>query len=537
MRGWADERIRAVGEVMARVRATPLDRWLAASGVVSASVLAVAVNVLVARFYVRWDLTSRGLYSLSVPTVETLRGLTEPVEVVVFLGRSDPLTLSVRHLLAAYGGETRLLEPRYVDPDRDPAEFLALQRRFGIVAGKTEDGRLVTDTAIVVARAEERYYITSDQLVTYDPDDGSTRPRLEQAVTQAIRHVLRRERPTVCFTVGHQEARVDDVGPTGLADLRHRLEKNNYEVVSVDLAAPRPARRLNDCRVVAIIGPEVPFSGAATRSLGAYVDQGGSLFVAAGAMIDDEYRPMPSGLAPLANRAGIELGNDTIVERAPNARLPVGVGERFFVQVEEHAVTRGVVSGGEAVYRVLVSVAQSLRPAPSPPAGVTPSPLLSTSDQAFAVDDVRPFLEGRALAPRARDRRGPFTVAVAAERADSAPPERPHGSRLVFVGTAAVALAPSFRDPSLRGNQLFVESAFAWLAAEPSLVDIPAKPAAELGVTLTEASLGEVSRYVLIYLPVTAVLLGVLTLARRRARERRSRRERRSPGGPGGEVR
>jgi len=526
--------LRAAREATAWLWATPLERWLAASGVFSATVLVIATNVLVARFTTRWDLTPRRLYSLSAPTVETLRGLTEPVEVIVFLGRSDPLTLSVRHLLAAYEAETRLLRPRWVDPDRDPAEFLALQRRFGMRAGRTEDGRVLADAAIVVARGDARWLLTSEELVSYDPDAGSARPRLEQALTEGIRRVLTRERPTLCFTVGHQEARVDDLGPAGLADLRHRLERNNYEVVSVDLTAPRPLRQLEECRVVAIVGPEEPFAAAAAGRVGAYLDQGGSLLLAAGAMIDDEYRPISSGLEPLAARAGVVLGNDTVVERAPEARLPSGVGERFFARVEEHAVPRGIVSDGAPLYRVLVSVAQSLAPAAAPPAGVTSAALLRTSDQAFAVDDLRPFLDGRALAPRARDRRGPFTVAVAAELAPPAPPARPRASRAVLLGTPALTLAPSFRDPALRGNQLLVEAAFAWLAAEPALVDVPDKPAVALGVGLTEASLREVGRYVLLYLPGTVALLGVIVLMRRRAGERRARRRPPVDRGPGG---
>jgi hypothetical protein len=521
----------ALRQGAARLRATPLERWLAASGVFSATLLAVALNALVARFYVRWDLTARALYTLSPATVATLHDLTEPVDVLVFLGRTDPLTLSVRHLLSAYGAETRLLRPRWVDPDRDPAAFIALQRKYGMTPGRAEDGRVVADAAVVIARGEERWYLGSDQLLTYDPEDGSTRPRLEQAFTEGIRNVLARARPTVCFTVGHQEARVDDLGPTGLAELRYRLERNNYDVDTVDLAAPRPTRRLDECRVVAVVGPAVPLSANATRSLGQYVDGGGNLLVAASAMIDDEYRPIASGLQPLAARAGIELGNDTVVERAVDARLPSGVGESFYARAAEHPVTAGLSSGGKAIFPVLVSVAQSLQTAATAPSGVTVAPLLSSSEQAFAVDDLRPFLDGRALAPRARERHGPLAVAVAAELANAAPPSRPHGSRLVLLGTPSVALSSTFRVPSQRGAQLLVENAIAWLAAEPSLVDVPDRAATEVGVSLTEATLGEVGRYVLLYMPGTAALLGMLVLHRRRARERRSRR---TPGSTGG---
>ena len=138
---------------------------MSALGVLAAAIIAVSVNILVARFYFRWDWTSQGLYTLSAPTLETLRSLRKDIEVIVFLSRSDPLSVSVRHILTAYGAETDRLRPRYVDPDREPAEFIALQQKYGILAGKTEDGRVVTDASVVVASGERHWFVTADELV------------------------------------------------------------------------------------------------------------------------------------------------------------------------------------------------------------------------------------------------------------------------------------------------------------------------------------------------------------------------------------
>ena len=121
----------------ARGAVTPTFKALAAAGVLAAAVIAVLCNVLVARFYKRWDVTRGGLYTLSPATVETLQGLGAPVEIIVFLSASDPLSVSVRHMLTSYGAETTKLNARYVDPDRSPAEFLALQQKYGIVASVT----------------------------------------------------------------------------------------------------------------------------------------------------------------------------------------------------------------------------------------------------------------------------------------------------------------------------------------------------------------------------------------------------------------
>lgn len=495
-------------------------------GLVAAGLIAVTANVLVARFYERWDWTSSGLYTLSDATRETLHALSEPVDVVVFLSSSDPMSLTVRHMLSAYGAETTRLRPRYVDPDRSPAEFLALQQEYGILAGKTEDGRVVTDASIVIAKGERHWFITQDDLVAYDPEDGRARPKLEQALTEGIRNVLAREKAKLCFTAGHQEISLEDGGPNGLGELRHRLEKNNYSVESVDLSAPK-LPPLAGCNVVAIVGPEIELADRAARHVADYVKAGGSALLLVNPILDEDNRIRPTGLAPLGELAQIAFGSDFIVERDPEARLPSGLGETFFATPKEHPVTAGLLRGDRALFRVLLSAAQSLRPT-----GARPQALLTTTQQAFALKDIRPFVEeGKPVEKGSDDAGGPFTVALATELDKPAGSAAAHGPRVVAAGSANLAWSRNWRDPTLLGDRLFVESAVSWLAARPALVSVPEKPAHEIGLGLTEESLGDVFRYVMIYMPLAAALLGGFVLFRRRQAEKKSRRAAAPDGG------
>jgi hypothetical protein len=77
----------------------------------------------------------------------------------------------------------------------------------------------------------------------------------------------------------------------------------------------------------------------------------------------------------------------------------------------------------------------------------------------------------------------------------------------------------------LLGARLLVENALAWVAARPAIVSVPQKPARTVGLSLTQESLGEILRYVLVYMPSTAALGGFVLLFRRRVRETRSRRD------------
>jgi hypothetical protein len=494
---------------------------MSALGVLAAAIIAVSVNILVARFYFRWDWTSQGLYTLSAPTLETLRSLRRDIEVIVFLSRSDPLSVSVRHILTAYGAETDRLRPRYVDPDREPAEFIALQQKYGILAGKTEDGRVVTDASVVVASGERHWFVTADELVAYDDGEGRARPRVEQALTSAIRNVVDRSQLTLCFTSGHGELTVDSGGPTGLAELRYRLEKNNYRVESLDLAHVTAGVAPVECAVIVVAGPERPFAKEASQLLLDYLKAGTSLLVLADPVLSDDETIVSSGLEPVAGLAGIELAHDFVIELDAARRLPTGAGETFFVTPREHAVTRGMIRGGAEAMLPLLTVSQSL----SAVEGKSPATLLVTSKQAFAIRDVRSLArEGTAPEPDEDTPRGPFSVAMAAELPPGPGSKAAHGARVVVVGSSNLVWARNWRDPSAVGNRVFVENAISWLAARPALVSVPEKPAHAVGTGLTEESLGEVMRYVLIYLPGAALALGVLVVLRRRSHEKRGRR-------------
>jgi hypothetical protein len=488
-----------------------------AIGVVAAAILAVNVNVLVARRYTRWDFTSDALYTLSEATRRTLRSLSEPVEVVVLLSRSDPLTAGVRHLLAAYGAETQRLQVRFLDPDRNPAEFSAIQQKYGILSGKAEDGRVVTDASIVIARGDRHWFITPDDMLRFDSESGRARPRLEQAVTEGIVNVLGNEKPLVCFSRGHQERSPGDASPEGLTELRDRVEKSNYTVSERDLTVTSEDALAN-CRLLVVASPRLAFTAAEAQNVATRIKAGMSAFLLLGPIAGEQGAMLSSGLEPVIALANAELGKNLIVETDPEARLPRALGEIFFAAPSAHAVTEGLArSASKLELRVLVSHAQSVRPL-----GETTKTLIATSDRAVALDNLSPLLAGNADEAVSNAERGRYVLGVAREL--DKPPGAQHAPRIIVVGSGNIAESRSFREAALYGNRILVENAVSWLAARPALVSVPEKAEQEIGLALTEESLGEVMRYVVIYMPLSAAILGAFVIVRRRALEKRSRR-------------
>jgi hypothetical protein len=502
---------------------SPLTKASSALGLAAAMALAVLANVAVARNYKRWDLTSARLYSLSQPTRDTLRGLQEPVQINVLASASDPLQLSIRHLLEAYRAETPHLDVRYLDPDRKPAEFLEFKQRYNLQVGRTEDGRVVADSIVVVVKGDRRWFLTHGDLVDLSEDnEGRARPKLEQGLTVAIRNVLGGERQRICFAKGHGELGSDEPGARGLGELKHRLERNNHDIAVVDTSLFDLKNAQNkpwkDCSLVLIAGPQTPYQEAEARSLADYFQGGGNLLFFLNPMLDsDRKRVIPSGLEPVLSLGGIEARGDVIFEQDKLQRIPGGMGETFLGQPKPHPITESLLKVERP--RLLFVLAQSLGRVPS--SGVQPSELITTGKDAFSMAD---FLSWSSDAgppeKRPGDREGELAVAMAAELPKK-DPEASRGARMVVVGSVSITQGQVWQEPSLRPSAYFVESAISWLTSRPQIVDIPAKPSVAAGLKLTEESLSQVTNYVSFYIPLAGVFVGLAVFLRRRSTERR----------------
>jgi outer membrane protein OmpA-like peptidoglycan-associated protein len=500
--------------VEARLKFARALPWL---GVVAGALLLANVNVLGARWYKRWDFTSDKLYSLSQPTRELLTGLQQPVDVSVLLSKGDPLLVSVRHMLEAYGAVTRQLRVTYVDPDRSPAEFLALQQKYQILAGKADDGRIITDAVIVFAQDQKHWFVTSEELVHFDEDSGRSRPALEQALSSALDNVRRTEKAKLCVTTGHREPTLDDVGPEGLSELKQRLLKNNYDVQSVDASSPKAS--FSDCVAVVVPTPELEFGTDEAKRLADYVRGGGSALLLLGPTLGDSPQVRGTGLEPVLEQAGVALERNVVFEQDEAMRLPRGSGELFFAKLRAHPITRGVLHDDDKLSsRVLVVQARAL----SVNSGA--ALLLESSDQAVALKDLRPLDgSGRPNDVTAGAQHQTFGLAAARELPLAAGSKAAHGARLFVTGASNLAWNRNFQDPSLYGNRRLIENAVSWAAARPSMISVPEKPEREVGLSLSEESLGEVLRYVLLYMPASAGLIAAFVLLRRRNLERQSR--------------
>jgi hypothetical protein len=497
-------------------------RGLELAGIAAAVVLAAVVNVLAARHYARWDWTQGKRWSISAATLETLRGLERPVDLWMVVGRADPVEGGLRQLAGAYEAASKFVVVHWVDPDRDAAQLVDMQRRFGLDAGRTEDGRVDTDAVVIAASGGKHWFLTHPDLVEAGGDDVHVRPREERALTRAIRAVLGGDKAKLCFTVGHGElsleARADE--RDSLGGVRDLLEKDNYELASVDTTAPDAHEPFAGCTVAVLAGPRAPFTDAEADRLRTYLLQGGSVLAVVGPADAVDGTEPPAGLDPALGPFGIGLDDVVVHDVDPEVSIPDTHGEGFFVTASPHPVTAGLVPGGEDAHppRVAAFFARSLRHV-SPSGATAAADLLTTTSGAYAKASLAGAAGWTGAPPRdPADRGGPFVVAMAAERPGAA--SSPHGPRAVVIGSRFALAEENWKQPRpLHGAAFFVDSALSWLASRPEVVDVPDRAEVAVAMRLSEEGRLEVRRYVLVLMPLAALLLGVAVWAWRRSSE------------------
>lgn len=487
-----------------------------ALAVAAAGLLLVELNLAGARNYRRWDFSSGQQFSPSGASTKLVSELGQRVEVVVLLPLGHPLRVDVRHMLESFQSLSPELAVRYVDPDRDAAEYLALAKEQERAAKNPSEPGSLPEAALLVRQEGRSWFVPTSELYATD-GEGTRRPRIEAALAEAIVRVQTSERITVCFVTGHGEKSLDDAADDGLFELGRALEVKNLEGRRTPLDVPRPDLALRDCGVIAIVGPKTPVPKEHVDALVAAADRGAHFLLFLDPIVDARGALGGSGLDQLTEHLGVRLPRGFVLEREPDRRLPQGIGEAFLAEVAPHPITSSLSSEEMRLdRRVLLIAAQPLELTP----GSAAVPLLSASLDAVVLDRLGTESE---TATSARSERPLVAVALRKPLAGGGE------LRAVVAGTSNVLDSRSFRDPALAGNRAFAEQALGWVAARPLALSIPDRAPLPAGLALTEDSLSDVLSYVLLYMPGTALFLGVWVLLQRRRREALSRAGRTAP--------
>ncbi|MBI4342947.1 MAG: GldG family protein [Candidatus Omnitrophica bacterium] len=447
--------------------------------------LFILVNYTASRRYARVDCTKTKRSVLSDKTVSVLKGLTEPVSVVVFYQpmkdekHAEPLYPLITDLVREYERFTDQLTVEFVDPFQDLARAQQLAQQFEIA-----------QVNLVIVHAGTRHkYLSDTDLVEYDYSSMSfgAAPRVrafkgEDALTSAILGVTQATSPLIWVTTGHGEKDLESQEAAGIAGLKKALEQQNLSVQAVTLAEHVTVPV--EVKVVVIAGPTRRFSESEVTLLGAFLDQGGRVLVLTDPLMD-------TGLEALLQRWGVVLSQDIVVD--PRAQLQfISAANLLIATYTEHPIVAKMKT-----LLTMFPLARSVRPADPAPQDMTITPLAMTSpdgwgethtsSETFQLDD--------------QDTKGPVPVAVAVER------ERPTETRLVVIGDSEFVMNAQLANA---GNKDFLLGAVFWLTQQEHLIGIGPKTLESVKLHLTSRQTTGIFWFSFLGLPSACGLLGAL---------------------------
>ncbi|MBE3590639.1 MAG: GldG family protein [Firmicutes bacterium] len=460
-------------------------RWRAFSATYTAAVIAALIlaNVAGVRASRSWDLTLNRMYTLAPQTVEVLKELKQPVDVIAFVTSDSSFARPLEDLVRAYQhavpGRVRF---QAIDPTAHPSEA----QKYGVTEADE----------VVVAQGGHREVLHSWDFygTSQSPNDWNG----EAALTSAILRVAHPETLKVYFLEGHGELAED----RELYAFSQALRDQGYDVLRLNLLQ-QPAVP-DDAAVLVIAAPQHDLQPAEADAVRKYAAKGGHILV----MRDPSDTPLPH-LDALLKEWGVTPQRDYVIDPArhyltdPTALIPQYGYSPIVQPLDDARVATVFPAAGGLDYD-------------SQRGRVTP--LLTTSDQAWGETDFK----NAASFSKGTDRTGPLTVAVAVDglpgqgagSSEAAPGAGAgKGFRAVVFGGSVFATQQWF---GIQGNHDLLLNAAGWLSGRQEGVTLRPKPvvAAPMAIDAAQATILMIVTVVL--LPLLALGAGALVWWRRR---------------------
>jgi ABC-type uncharacterized transport system involved in gliding motility auxiliary subunit len=464
------------------------------AGSVASVLLVVGILVLVALLAnwqsMRWDATREQTQSLSPVTKALLQEVTGPLTMTVFLPEGAGERQSAKEVLQLYKYYNPKVSYRFVDPEREPLKAQQAGYRFA--------GNVLLD------------YQGRHQMA--DQTD-------ENAITNALRKVLKKERLKVYFLAGHGERDLEDPKPGGFQVAKKALVNEGYEVESLNLLSRGTVPQ--DATVVIVAGPKKPLLSTEVEALKAYLEKGGRLFIMLEAFED-------GGLQGFLTGYGVGLDNGLILDvNQVSQSLGLSAVMPLVSQYGPSKITQD--------FKNLITIYPMARPLilrkDHPDVSLLPlATTMSTSYEKLGKEWIK---AEKAAFDAKTDKKGPFTVAAQVEikltpkkgepgpkdghgQASAEQPAAPEGSKtyLVVFGDADFAANSFF---NLFGNGDLFLNTTNFLARAMEQITVRGVGKAQL-LTLKSGSAWMLFLVSMVGVPLVMLVAGIWAYRRRRAR-------------------
>ena len=344
----------------------------------SAAAIALVIGILVMagllanRFPHRWDITKDKSQSLTAASRALLAEVKQPLTITSFFPEGQTERQRGKEVLQMYGYANREITFRIVDPEREPMK----------------------------AR-EAGYRYPGNALLEYEGRKQMADKTEEEALTNAIRKLLKPVEKKLYFLTGHGERNPQDRERNGFGTAGKALENEGFKVELLNLLSVPEVPK--DAAAVVVAGPTKPLFANEIAALKAYLQGGGRVLLLLAPFQD-------GGLKDLLASHGVELDNGIILDMN---QLTQAIGASAIMplalQYGPHRITRDFTN--------VVTIYPLARPLILKP-GVKDEallPLVTSTNTSWEKMGQEWMKNGKGNYDPKTDKKGPFTLAALAE--------------------------------------------------------------------------------------------------------------------------
>jgi hypothetical protein len=468
--------------------------------------LVLMLNYLAARHHVRWSWSDNAQAKLSPLTEKVLAGVTNPVRVILYFRKEDPLFEMSWNLLKAYQFANDKIELESVDYDTQPGAAEVIKTKYQL-SQKDRDVVIFfcKGSKKVVYQGELSVLDLQPLLSGQSQEIRRTHFKGEMMFTSALLTVTSPRKPKAYFLEDHGE---HDPGSEdsqlGYSRFGAVLQENNVGFEKINLAGPGEVPP--DCNLLIVAGARAPLLPEVLDKIDRYLKQGGRLLAL---FFPYALAPRQIGLENTLLNWGVSVGRDVVRDEknSMSADMSDLVVSLFSTS---HKLMQPLL--GFQIYLVLPRSVSKDRSAVVGADAPQVDLLATSGPNGRVIRDVRP--QG-VIHAGAGDVTGTIPVMAAVEKGGIRNVISDRGAtRLVVVGDS---LFLSNNNIDRDSNHEFASHAVNWLLARDELlVPVPPKPIPSLKLTMTASQMSGARWLLMGALPGVALALGALVWLRRR---------------------
>jgi ABC-2 type transport system permease protein len=450
----------------------------------SAVVIAIVIiiNMIVTQMGLQVDLTSRKLYTLSDETKDYVKNIKEDITIYLLAETGNENT-DFQRIAKEYEKQSGHIHFVHKDP--------ILYPKF---ASEYTDKEISQNSFIVVndETGRSKYLDYSDLVVTefdyntYQPN--VTGYEVEGEMTSAIQFVTNPDLPKMYVIEGHGEQEIGEAFKSSMDRLN--VQMDTLEILKTE-SVPE------DCDILFINTPTKDFSEEEVDRIKDYMMAGGNAIITLD-YTSEELKNFKS----LLDYYGMEVTDGILIEGDSNMHLP-NYPNFLVPEVVKHDITDQVIDN--KVYAIS-PVASGLTISDTTRSSLTVSPLLQTSDTAYAKQNIY----AETMSKEKGDIEGPFYIGLLASDTYNG-----------VTSNMAVFSAKMMFDESMiqgYGNGNLLSGTIGYMSGDKSPISIASKSILADRIYVTQQQGILWGALVILVLPVFILVTGIAVNLKRRKR-------------------